>query len=177
MIEFQQFPVKYLSEKKDRRILKIASREIVAAEACYDRTCHKGYTWAEASPTVASDGFGELLEDEYANFESEAYQKFLDNIRSDILANKKIFRLTEMKELLATYLMSFKEIKLSTKTHIRRNLQAEFGDVLLFENLLEATSVFIIPANLTPLQVAKYIMIDPSSGKTGQCNPVFSEHK
>jgi len=41
------------------------------------------------------------------------------------------------------------EIKLSTKKHARQNLQEEFGDVLLFESLLETTSVFIVPANLT----------------------------
>ena len=43
------------------------------------------------------------------------------------------------------------QIKLSTRKHTRRNLQAEFGDVLLFENLVETTSVFIFPANLTDL--------------------------
>ena len=146
-------------EKKDSRILAIASREIVAPEACYHLTCYKGYTRAEASLTVASDGCGESLEDEYGNFESEAYQMLFDYIRSDVLANEKIVRLTEMTELLASYLTSLcvEEIKLSTKKHIRRNLQAEFGDVLLFENLLETTSVFIVPANLIPLQVAKYI--------------------
>ena len=146
-------------EKKDSRILAIASREIVAAEACYHRTCYKGYTRAETSPTVASDGCGESLEDEYANLESEAYQMLFDYIRSDVLANEKIVRLTEITELLASYLTSLgvEEIKLSTKKHIRRNLQAEFDDVLLFENLLETTSVFIVPANLSPLQVAKYI--------------------
>jgi len=37
-------------EKKDSRILAIASREIVTAEACYHRACYKGYTRAEASP-------------------------------------------------------------------------------------------------------------------------------
>jgi len=37
-------------EKKDNRILAIASREVVTAEACYHRTCYKGYTRAEASP-------------------------------------------------------------------------------------------------------------------------------
>jgi len=41
------------------------------------------------------------------------------------------------------------EIKLSTKKHTRQNLQAEFGDVLFFEDLLETTSVFIVLANLT----------------------------
>ena len=145
-------------EKKDSRILAIASREIVAADACYHRTCYKGYTRAEASTIVSSDGCGELL-DEYANLESEAYQMLFDYIRSEVLANEKIVRLTEMTELLASYLTSLgvEEIKLSTKKHIRRNLQAEFGDVLLLENLLETTSVFIVPANLSPLQVAKYI--------------------
>ena len=84
-----------------------------------------------------------------------------DYIRSDVLANEKIVRLTELAELLTSYLMSLgvEEIKLSTKKHIRRNFQAEFGDVPLFENLLETASVFVVPANLSPLQVAKYITI------------------
>ena len=93
-------------EKKDSRILAIASREIVAAKACYNRTCYKGYTRAETSLTAASDNCGELLEDEYANFESEAYQMLFAYIRSDVLANEKIVRLTEMTELLASYLTS-----------------------------------------------------------------------
>ena len=83
-------------EKKDSRILAIASREIVAAEACYHRTCYKGYTRAEASPSVASNGCGESLEDEYANLESAAYHMLFDYIRSEVLANEKIVRLTEM---------------------------------------------------------------------------------
>ena len=78
-----------------------------------------------------------------------------DNIGSGVLADEKIVRLTEMTELLVSYLTSLgaEEIKLSTKTHIRRNLQAEFD----FQNLLETTSVFLIPVNVTSLQVAKYI--------------------
>ena len=48
-------------EKKDSRILAIALREIVTAEACYHRTCYKGYTRAEPSPTGASDGCDESL--------------------------------------------------------------------------------------------------------------------
>ena len=123
-------------EKKDSRILAIASREIVWAEACYHRTCYKDYIRAEASPTVASHGCGESLEDEYANLEIEAYEMLFNYIRSEVLANTKIVRLTGMTELLASYLTSLgvEEIKLYTKKHIRRNLQAEFGDVHLFEN-------------------------------------------
>ena len=77
-------------EKKGSRILAIASREIVAAEACYHRTCYKNYTRAEASPTVASDGCGESLEDKNANLESEAYQMLFDYIRSDVLCKREI---------------------------------------------------------------------------------------
>ena len=55
--------------KKDSKILASALREIIAAEACYHRTCYNGYTRAEASPTGASDGCGESLEYEYANLE------------------------------------------------------------------------------------------------------------
>ena len=79
-------------EKKDSRILAIASREIVAAKACYHRTCYKGYTRTEAS-NGASDGCGETLEDEYAYLESEASRQMLfDNVRSDVLVNEKIIR-------------------------------------------------------------------------------------
>ena len=78
-----------------------------------------------------------------------------DYIGSGVLANEKIVRLTEMTELLVSNLTSLvaEEIELSTNTHVRRNLQAEFG----FENLLETTSAFLIPVNFTPLRVAKYI--------------------
>ena len=97
-----------------------------------------------------------------------------DYIGSGVLANEKIVRLTEMTELLVSNLTSWgaEEIKLSTKTHIRRNLPAEFG----FENLLETTSAFLIPVNFTPLRVAKYITTLLLEKKTGQCKPmqVFS---
>ena len=79
-------------EKKDSRILAIASREIVAAKACYHRTCYKCYTRTEAS-NGASDGCGETLVDEYAHLESEASRQMLfDNVRSDVLVNEKIIR-------------------------------------------------------------------------------------
>ena len=75
-----------------------------------------------------------------------------DYIRSDVLTNEKIVRLTEMTELLISYvshIFGCGRNQVIEKRHIRQNLQAEFGNVLLFENLLETTSVFIVPANLT----------------------------
>jgi len=75
-------------EKKDSRILAIASREIVAAHVRYHKTCHEGYTRVDASPTGASHGCGESLKVEYASFKSETYQMLFDYIRSDVLTNE-----------------------------------------------------------------------------------------
>ena len=142
-------------EKKDSRILAIVSREIVAAKACYHRTCYKGYTRTEASHNGASDGCGESLEDEYAHLESEANRQmlFADYINSDVLANEKIIRTTC---ILSSVFGCWRHL-VFTKKQIRRNLQAKFGGVLLFKNLIETTSVLIVPPNLIPLQIAKYI--------------------
>jgi len=119
---------KSVMKKKDSRILAIASREIVR----YHKTCYEGYTRAEASPTGASDGCGELLEHEYVNIKSETYQMVFDYIRSDVLTNEKIVRLTYMTELHLSYVshvFGCGKIKLSSKKHNRRKLQAEFENV------------------------------------------------
>lgn len=148
-------------EKKDSRIFVIVLCEIVVVEVCYYRICYKGYIRVEVSFIVVFDGCGELLEDEYVNFELEVYQMFFDYIRLDVFVNEKIVRLIEMMEFFVLYLMflGVEEIKLFIKKYIRWNFQVEFGDVFFFENLLEIISVFIVFVNLLLFQVVKYIMI------------------
>ena len=51
--------------------------------------------------------------------------------------------------------LGIKETKESSKTHLHRKLEAEFGILLQFEDLLGNNRVFIIPANLSRLQVAR----------------------
>ena len=96
-------------ERKDSRILAIASREIVATKACYHRTCYKGYTTCRTEASHSWDfrcECCESLEDEYAHLESGANcQMLFDYIRSNVLANKEIIRLHEMTELLVSDLM------------------------------------------------------------------------
>ena len=64
-------------KNKASRILVIASREIVAAKACYQRTCYNGYTRTVRQATmglpmaVVNHTSSEFLEDEYAHLESE----------------------------------------------------------------------------------------------------------
>jgi len=146
-------------EKNDSKILAIVLCEIVAAEACYHGSCYRSYTRPDKSCTEMSGGSDESPEDEYACQESYTYQMLFDYIQSDVLENEKVVGLSEMTELLVSYLHSLgiKECKPSTKKHIRRNRQAEFGNVLRFENLLDNASVFLIPVKLTPLQVPRYV--------------------
>ena len=77
-----------------------------------------------------------------------------DYIRLDVLANKEIVRLSEMTELLVSYLMSLgvKQIKLSSRKHIRRNFQAEFSDDLLFDRNHQIPVVRYITALLLERQ-------------------------
>ena len=79
------------------------SRELVAAEACYHRTCYRSYTRPEASSSVNPDMSSESSDDEYAPLESDAYWMLFDFIRSDLIENEKDVRLIEMTQLLALY--------------------------------------------------------------------------
>ena len=65
-----------------------------------------------------------------------------------------------MTQLLVEYLMSLgaKECKPSTKKHIKRNIEAEFNELIKFENLLDNNRVFLIPASLTPVQIARNVL-------------------
>ena len=65
-----------------------------------------------------------------------------------------------MIQLLVEYLMSLgaKECKPSTKTYIKRNIEAEFSELIKFENLLNSNRVFLIPASLTLMQIARNVL-------------------
>lgn len=136
------------------------SCELVAAETCYHRTCYKSYTRPEPSSNVDPDVSSESPDDEYAILERDAYQMLFDYIRSDVIGEKKVVRMSDMTQLLVEYLMSLgaKECKPSAKKRIRRNIEAEFSELLKFENLLDSTREFLIPASLTPVQIARNVL-------------------
>ena len=152
---------KIATQKNDSNILALVSRELVAAEACYHRTWYRSYTRPEASSSVNPDMSSESPDNEYARLESDAYQMLFDFIRSDVTENEKVVRLSEMTQLLLQYLMSLgaKECKPSTKKHIKRNIEAEFNELIRFENLLDNNRVqVLIPNSLTPVQIARNVL-------------------
>ena len=103
----------------------------------------------------------ESPDDKYARLESDAYQMLFDFIRSDVIENEKVVRLSEMRQLLLQYLMSLgaKECKPSTKKHIKRNIEEEFNELIRFENLLDNNRVqVLIPNSLTPVQITRNVL-------------------
>ena len=82
-----------------------------------------------------------------------------DHVRSSVLENPKLVKMTDLTNTLLSFMQDLgaKEIKESTKTHFRRKLESEFGGLLHFEDLLDNNRLFIIPENLSKLQLAKAV--------------------
>ena len=100
-----------------------------------------------------------VVGEEYACAESAAYEKLFDYVRNNVLVTPNLIRLTDLTQTMISYMkdLGIKETKESSKTHLRRKLEAEFGSLLQFEDLLGNNRVFIIPANLSRLQLAKEV--------------------
>ena len=134
--------------KQDSRILAILSRDLVAAEGHYHRTCYRHYTNIKES-----DKGEESKEDDdsdYVKAESIALSRMFDYIRNDLFKNNDIIELSKLSEMLRGWILEsgVKEVKLSTTKHIRRELNDEFGDSLLTIQT-ESNRVLVYPDSLT----------------------------
>ena len=143
----------------DSKLLAIVSRDLVAAKACYRGTCYGEYTRPKPETGTSSTLSFTSQDDEYACTESAAYEKLFDYVRNNVLVTSNLIRLTDLTQTMISYVkdLGIKETKESTKTHLRRKPEAEFGSLLQFEDLLGNNRVFIIPANLSRLQLVKEV--------------------
>ena len=148
--------------KGDSRIIGVLSREIVAAKAWYHRSCYRDYTRPEkksSTSTSAESKESDDNEDNYGDIESRGYEKLFYFIRFDLLENPRLMTMIELKEVLFTFMCSMGATQLteSSKKNFRRKLEAEFGDLLQFEDLLDNGKLFIIPNNLSKLSLAREV--------------------
>ena len=143
--------------KNDPRILAIVTRELVAAEACYHKSCYRDYTRNIQGAVSNADKKEEDECPEYTNAES---QNLFTYIETRLLQNPRIVRMVELYTLFTSFLKSQRvmEIKESTRTHFRRKLKGEFRDTLDFEDLSGNKRVFVIPRSLSRLDLAKQVM-------------------
>ena len=146
--------------KNDPRILAIVTRELVAAEACYHKSCYRDYTRNIQGAVSSGDKKEEDECPEYTNAESQAYENLFTYIETRLLQNPRIVGMVELYTLFTSFLKSqgVTEIKESTRTHFRRKLEGEFRDTLDFEDLSGNKRVFVIPRSLSRLDLAKQVM-------------------
>lgn len=134
--------------QEDKRILALLSRELVAAEAHWHRSCYRNYTRKNSKSVNATDS--EESCDSYTEAELNAFSRLCDYIRNHLFKNNSIIELTQLNEMLRGWMveLGFTEIKPSTTTHLRRKLDVEFGDSLhMIQN--ESNKVIVYPDSLT----------------------------
>ena len=147
--------------KGDVRIIAIVSRELVAAEACYIRSCYTrtDKVTSTNTSTQINESDAESNQDTYGYTESQGYKKLFEFIRFDLLENPILITMVELRKLLPDYMRSLGAIELreSTKKNFRRKLEFEFGDLLQYEDLLDNNRLCVILNNLSPLKLAKTV--------------------
>ena len=136
--------------KNDHRMLAVVSRELVAAKACYYKSCYCNYT---RNIPVSGDKKEASEYTEHSRVELQGYEKLFNYIRTDLLQNPRIVRLSELHALFTSFVNSEGELEIpeSTRTHFRRSLEKEFRDAIDFEDLHGNNRIFAIPRNLSRL--------------------------
>ena len=108
--------------KMDNEILAATSRELVAAEAHYHKTCYRDYNYY-SQPSNKS-GTVEDGDQTYADVEDDAYQMLFANLRDELLPNPRVLTMVELRGSLVLYMKAHgvEEVQVSTKKPIRRKL-------------------------------------------------------
>ena len=146
-------------QKNDGRILALASRELVAAEAHYHRSCYREYTRIcnrRTNTTNSNPVDSNEQHKSYQIAEERSYQLLFNFLRMEIIGRPKVIYLTEITERLVQFMNEngVDSIKESTKKHIRRKLLNEFGELLSFLSN-ENGRVIVIPQTMTMQQLAE----------------------
>lgn len=117
--------------KVDNRMLAIVSRELVAAEGHYHRSCYRLYTKDVVAIHTETE-YHDDEEEQYEATEKEAYKELFKFIRGELFVNPEVVPMTELTSELVRNMnaLGVTEIKPSTKKHIRRKLETEFGESL-----------------------------------------------
>ena len=112
--------------KMDSCVLALLSRELVAAEAHYLRSCYRQYTnISSASGELSTEPDENTIDESSANAEGVALAKLFDCIRNDIFVNKSIVELSKLNEMLKAFMLDgrIEETKPSTSKNLKPKLE------------------------------------------------------
>lgn len=144
------------TKRQDEHILAVTSRNIVAAEAWYHRSCYRSYCSVKDIIDHTKDDASADPDPKYKIAETESYLHLFQYIRQELFQHPKVVTLTYLAHLLSTYLHSEGEtiVRDSTRKHIRRNLEAEFKDTLHICSD-DKGKLLVFPYTLTIYDLAK----------------------
>ncbi len=127
------------SRKMDEKVLALLSRDIVAAEAHYHRTCYRLYIKNESENVTIDNDHGRNDTDtdrEYSTIENTAYNELLSYIRNELFTNPTVIPMSDITSKLVAGMnaLGCHVVKPATKKHLRRRLETTFADSLHFVN-------------------------------------------
>ena len=143
-------------EKGDRKIIALVSRELVAAEAHYHRSCYKEYTRTDDCKNNKDELKTEPSE--YETTETQAYEMLRQYIREDLISNPRVIKFTELITKLSFYMSNLGVLRItdSTRNNLKRRLETTFGTLLHFEKEIEGKRPLVVfPDNLTKLNLIR----------------------
>ena len=144
------------TKMSDAKILAITAREIVAEEAHYHASCYRNYTRVKANnQEIATDSVALDDNDDYKSVETTALRLLYKFIRIDLFSNPRIVPLHDLTLKVVAFISDEGVVvKQSTRTHLRRKLESEFGDSLHFFTAGTGNRVYVRPDNLAADTIA-----------------------
>ena len=131
-------------------IIALTSREIVAAEAHYHRSCYREYTRPK------KQGLGCDISDDTQDAEFDAFSDLFEHIRAQVLEKQRVITMSEATnqfQLFATQ-RRIEKVRETAKKHIKRSIDAEFGTTLeIFPS--RKGKLIIMPPNLNLKETLK----------------------
>ena len=143
----------------DIRILAIVSRDIVAAEGHYHRSCYRLYTKEVAKGDVSideKDADGDDVEDMYNAAANQSYNELSLFLRKELFDNPQMMTMADLSSRLVDSMNCFgiDQVKEDTKKHIKRKLESEFGGALhIFPD--RKGRLIMYPDNMSMCELAK----------------------
>ena len=150
---------KWALYKKDQRILALASRELVAAEAHYHQTCYNKYTrclYETDNVDTDAESVMEVEEKSYDKIENEAFIMLSELLRHELFPTHCVITMSKLLEKHGCNMNTsgVTDIKRSTRTHFRRKIETEFGNaVSILDD--DCGRLLGVPGNVTVHDLAK----------------------
>ena len=145
------------TSKQDERMLAITSRELVAAEGHYHRSCYRAYTRGEPADSCEAMDQDEDSEAQYEAAEQNAYDELFFYIRNELFLNPQVLPMTDLTSRLRSTMSNFgfSHVKDSTKKHLRRKLESELaGSIHIISD--DKGKLLVYPDSLSMSELAKH---------------------